>query len=83
MATWNSSYLFPAGEKELIRIHSITDGTAHERDPVKHHWRLILVVEEDLADDIHQDCNNSSHEYVGTEQYWGEHNGGCSDHRCR
>lgn len=73
-----NNYLFSAREEEFVRVHSVSDGTAHEWEPVKDHWRLILVVEEDLTSDIQEDCDNYAHKGVGTEQNWRDHTEGCS-----
>jgi len=45
-------YLFPAAKEELVRINAVGDGTADDRDPVKHHWRLSRVLQDQLLQDI-------------------------------
>lgn len=72
------NYLFPASEEELIRVHSVIYGTAHEGEPVKDHWGLILVPEEDLTSNVQKNCDNYTHEGIGTEENWRDHTEGCS-----
>lgn len=48
------AYLFTAAEEELERVNAIADRAADNRKPMKDHWRLIGVLEEDLERDVHQ-----------------------------
>ena len=52
-------YLLTTSEEEFIRIDAIFDGASDERDPVEDQWRLICVLEQQLAQDIQDNskCN--------------------------
>lgn len=47
--------LLPTAEEEFIRVNAIADGAANEGDPVKDDWRLILVLEKHLRQDVDED----------------------------
>jgi hypothetical protein len=51
------AYLFTTGEEELIRIHAIRNSASNEGKPVKHNWRFIAIVEEQLVEHIQNDGN--------------------------
>lgn len=57
-ATRFAPYLFPAAEEEFVWINAVRDGAADEREPVKDDWWFQRVLEEELLEDIKDDCEN-------------------------
>lgn len=56
----SQQYLFPTAEKEAIRINAVSDGTPDERHPVKHDWWLIRGFEQQLVEDVQNDCQDNN-----------------------
>jgi hypothetical protein len=50
-----STHLLPTAKKELVRVNAIRDGTPDKRHPVKHHGRLVGVLEQQLLEHIQHD----------------------------
>ena len=63
------SYLFPAGEKEFIRVNSVGDGATDERKPVENHQRFIGVFEQELAQNVDQDGEDDESGPSNAQQY--------------
>lgn len=51
----SSTYLPSTRQKELIRIHTITNRTPQDRKPMKYNRRFISAVEKQLVDDVQHD----------------------------
>ena len=58
--------LFLAIEEELIRINSICDRTTNERYPVENNRRLIAIPEEQLPQNVDDDCKHGEGQYRDT-----------------
>lgn len=52
------------GEKELVRVHAIGNGTSQDRKPVEYNRRFIAIVQEQLAQHIENDRNEANCKYV-------------------
>lgn len=46
------AHLCAAAEEEFVRVDAIADSAANEGEPVKDHWRLMGVLEQQLSQDI-------------------------------
>lgn len=48
-----------AAKEKVIRINAVGNGAANVRYPVKHQWRLMWVLENELAEDIDYNGENN------------------------
>lgn len=60
-------YLLPTAKEEVVRVNSVGDGTANERNPVKHNWRFTGVFEKKLAEHVDNDGNNKERQEASSE----------------
>lgn len=48
-------YLFPAGEKELVRVNPVGDCAPNDGEPVEDNGGFVGVLEQELAQDVDKD----------------------------
>ena len=60
-------YLLPTAKEEVVRVNSVGDGTANERNPVKHNWGFTGVFEKKLAEHVDNDGNNKERQEASSE----------------
>lgn len=56
MAIRHATYLLLLGEEELVRVHAICDSAADDREQVENDRWLIGVLEQQLLENIEDDC---------------------------
>ena len=60
-------YLLPTAKEEPVGINSVSDGTTDERHPMKHKWRFIGVLNEQLAKHIEYNGNNKERQETSSD----------------
>lgn len=62
-------YLFPAGEKEIVRVNSVGHRATDQRKPVEDDGRFIGVLEQELAQNVEENCEDDESGPSSSEQH--------------
>lgn len=58
LAIRHATYLLLLGKEELVRVHAIRDSAADDREQVENDRWLIGVLEQQLLENIEDDCED-------------------------